>query len=121
MELFRTAPAIIRFVSGFVHCCEWQWQSLRRECRRLLLTIEWECNSQTRGRKQQLVFIGSNTDKEALRAKLNACLLDEAVSLKDNLTRKARLNPFPLQQMTAESANVAWLASCETLEALSYL
>ncbi len=46
-------------------------------------------------RLQQIVFIGQDMDEPAMRAKLDACLLDEALASADSETWLDRPNPFP--------------------------
>ncbi len=54
-------------------------------------------------RRQTLVFIGQGLDELALRARLDECLLDEAVAARDSATWLDLPNPFPALQM-AEAA-----------------
>ena len=46
-------------------------------------------------RQQQLVFIGQGMDEDAVRARLDACLLDERVAAQDSTAWAALNNPFP--------------------------
>ena len=46
-------------------------------------------------RQQQLVFIGQGMDEAAVRARLDACLLDERVAAQDSTAWAALNNPFP--------------------------
>ena len=46
-------------------------------------------------RMQQLVFIGQHMDEEDIRARLDACLLDEALANADSKAWDALPNPFP--------------------------
>ncbi|MEM1417717.1 MAG: GTP-binding protein, partial [Myxococcota bacterium] len=46
-------------------------------------------------RAQQLVFIGQDMDEEAMRAALDACLLDEKLAVGDSKSWRGRSNPFP--------------------------
>lgn len=46
-------------------------------------------------RAQQLVFIGQKMDEAALRARLDACLLDEKLASADSKTWAELQNPFP--------------------------
>ncbi len=46
-------------------------------------------------RAQQLVFIGQSMDERAMRARLDACLLDEALVAENSAAWAARHNPFP--------------------------
>ncbi|MXW65984.1 MAG: GTP-binding protein [Gemmatimonadales bacterium] len=55
-------------------------------------------------RKQALVFIGQRMDQAALRARLDACLLDEALAAADNSAWEGRPNPFPELQVVEEVA-----------------
>ncbi len=55
-------------------------------------------------RGQQLVFIGQNLNEAELRARLNACLLDERLAASTSESWSTRANPFPRLRMTAESA-----------------
>ena len=55
-------------------------------------------------RAQQLVFIGQQMDEETMRARLDACLLDEELASTD-IGKWAELrNPFPVFRMADESA-----------------
>lgn len=58
---------------------------------------EWHERYGDRG--QQIVFIGQNLDEPALRAKLEACLLDESIAAKNSETWKTLRNPFPALQI----------------------
>ncbi|WP_419857940.1 zinc metallochaperone GTPase ZigA [Candidatus Palauibacter irciniicola] len=55
-------------------------------------------------RNQALVFIGQRMDQAALRARLDACLLDEALAAADNSAWEGRPNPFPELQVVEEVA-----------------
>ncbi|MEM9293476.1 MAG: zinc metallochaperone GTPase ZigA [Acidobacteriota bacterium] len=46
-------------------------------------------------RSQQLVFIGQKMDEEAMRARLDACLLDERITAGDQRAWAMFENPFP--------------------------
>ena len=46
-------------------------------------------------RHQALVFIGQQMDEAALRARLDACLLDDALAAGDSRLWAGRPNPFP--------------------------
>ena len=46
-------------------------------------------------RAQQLVFIGQKMDEQAMRARLDACLLDEALAHGDSKEWTGMKNPFP--------------------------
>lgn len=50
-------------------------------------------------RAQQLVFIGQNMDEAAMRARLDACLLEEALVSADSQTWSGLRNPFPALQL----------------------
>ena len=60
---------------------------------------EWHPRFGDRG--QQLVFIGQNVDEAALRADLDACLLDEDLAAADSKSWAALANPFPPLNMGA--------------------
>ena len=55
-------------------------------------------------RAQQLVFIGQNMDEAAMRAGLDACLLDESLAAADSKAWAQRPNPFPELQLPEEDA-----------------
>ena len=55
-------------------------------------------------RAQQLVFIGQRMDESALRARLDACLLEKRLAAADSKVWATRRNPFPQLQMTQRSA-----------------
>ncbi len=55
-------------------------------------------------RAQQLVFIGQQMPEAALRARLDACLLDERLAASDSHVWAALPNPFPELRMVEESA-----------------
>ncbi len=55
-------------------------------------------------RGQQLVFIGQQMDETAMRARLDACLLDKQLASADSKTWASFRNPFPELQMASESA-----------------
>ena len=55
-------------------------------------------------RAQQLVFIGQQMPEAALRARLDACLLDERLAASDSYVWAALPNPFPELRMVEESA-----------------
>lgn len=46
-------------------------------------------------RAQQLVFIGQKMDEATMRARLDACLLDEALASADSQAWAQLRNPFP--------------------------
>ncbi|EDM79253.1 Cobalamin synthesis protein/P47K [Plesiocystis pacifica SIR-1] len=50
-------------------------------------------------RSQQLVFIGQDLDEPTMRARLDACLLDEALAAADSKTWAGMANPFPELEM----------------------
>ncbi|MEX1369228.1 MAG: GTP-binding protein, partial [Nannocystaceae bacterium] len=50
-------------------------------------------------RVQQLVFIGQCMDEAEIRARLDACLLDDSFAAEDSEVWAARPNPFPPLQM----------------------
>ena len=50
-------------------------------------------------RAQQLVFIGQNMDEAAMRARLDACLLEEALVSADSQTWSGLRNPFPALEL----------------------
>lgn len=59
-------------------------------------------------RSQQLVFIGQHVDEQAIRARLDACLLDPALASKDSAEWLGMVNPFPpLYASEAEPEAVA--------------
>jgi len=53
-------------------------------------------------RAQQLVFIGQDMDKEATRARLDACLLDESLAFAESAAWADLPNPFPALQVVEE-------------------
>jgi G3E family GTPase len=53
-------------------------------------------------RLQQLVFIGQRMDEAALRARLDACLLDETLANADSKAWAGLSNPFPELLMSGE-------------------
>ena len=53
-------------------------------------------------RHQALVFIGQQMDEAAVRGRLDACLLDEALAAADSSSWAGRPNPFPELQMVEE-------------------
>ena len=53
-------------------------------------------------RHQALVFIGQQMDELAVRARLDACLLDESIAAADSSLWAGRTNPFPEIQMEEE-------------------
>ncbi len=55
-------------------------------------------------RHQVLVFIGQRMDEAALRARLDACLLDEALAAADSRLWARRPNPFPEIRMAEQVA-----------------
>ncbi len=55
-------------------------------------------------RAQQLVFIGQQMDEAAMRARLDACLLEKRLASADSKTWAKFQNPFPELQMTGGSA-----------------
>ena len=55
-------------------------------------------------RAQQLVFIGQQMHEAAMRARLDACLLDERLAAADSKAWAALRNPFPELLMDEESA-----------------
>ncbi|MEM9456430.1 MAG: zinc metallochaperone GTPase ZigA [Myxococcota bacterium] len=55
-------------------------------------------------RAQQIVFIGQQMDEAAMRARLDACLLDQRLADADSNTWKELQNPFPELQMAEEPA-----------------
>lgn len=50
-------------------------------------------------RAQQLVFIGQQMDERALRARLDACLLDEELAARDHGAWSTLVNPFPVLEL----------------------
>jgi G3E family GTPase len=50
-------------------------------------------------RHQALVFIGQQMDEKVLRARLDACLLDESLAARDSQNWTRLPNPFPEMQM----------------------
>ena len=46
-------------------------------------------------RAQQIVFIGQEMSEAAIRARLDACLLDERLALADSTAWAELRNPFP--------------------------
>lgn len=55
-------------------------------------------------RTQELVFIGQQMDEPAMRARLDACLLDQRLAAADSQTWAGLRNPFPELQVVEESA-----------------
>ena len=55
-------------------------------------------------RSQQLVFIGQNMDEAAIRASLDACLLDEKTAKADSEEWSRLNNPFPQLILEEEPA-----------------
>ena len=55
-------------------------------------------------RAQQLVFIGQQVHEAAMRARLDACLLDERLASADSKAWAELRNPFPELLMDEESA-----------------
>ncbi len=55
-------------------------------------------------RTQMLVFIGQDMDEQAIRAKLDACLLDDATANEDSAAWAALVNPFPELEMGDEES-----------------
>ena len=55
-------------------------------------------------RTQQLVFIGQQMHEAAMRARLDACLLDERLAAADSETWAELPNPFPELAVAEESA-----------------
>ena len=55
-------------------------------------------------RIQQLVFIGQSMNESAIRAGLDACLLDQELALADSQAWAALNNPFPKAEYAEESA-----------------
>lgn len=55
-------------------------------------------------RAQQLVFIGQKMDEAAMRAGLDACLLDKKLALSDSTAWAHLRNPFPPLQMGKKTA-----------------
>jgi len=55
-------------------------------------------------RHQALVFIGQHMDETALRARIDACLLDEALALRDSKDWVELPNPFPDLEMVDGAA-----------------
>lgn len=55
-------------------------------------------------RAQQLVFIGQQMHEAAMRARLDACLLDERLAAANSKTWAGFRNPFPELRMAEESA-----------------
>ena len=53
-------------------------------------------------RHQALVFIGQQMDELAVRARLDACLLDESIAAADSSLWAGRTNPFPEIQVAEE-------------------
>lgn len=53
-------------------------------------------------RSQQLVFIGQKMDEAAMRARLDACLLDESLASADNEAWAELPNPFPALLMAEQ-------------------
>ena len=54
-------------------------------------------------RAQSLVFIGQRMDEAAMRARLDACLLDESLVAADSETWTELPNPFPGLEVVEES------------------
>ncbi len=55
-------------------------------------------------RVQQIVFIGQQMDESFIRARLDACLLDESLAAADSTAWASLPNPFPELRMAEESA-----------------
>ena len=55
-------------------------------------------------RTQMLVFIGQDMDEQAIRAKLDACLLDDAMANEDSAAWATLVNPFPELEMGDEES-----------------
>jgi G3E family GTPase len=55
-------------------------------------------------RAQQLVFIGRKVDETTIRARLDACLLDEELAHADSNQWRGLPNPFPELHLTEKSA-----------------
>jgi len=55
-------------------------------------------------RAQQLVFIGQKLDEASMRARLDACLLDEHLAAADSKDWARLPNPFPQLQMGGQSS-----------------
>ena len=58
-------------------------------------------------RAQQLVFIGQKMDEAAMRARLDACLLDEKLAAGDSKEWEGLPNPFPELQGPEEDPEAA--------------
>ncbi|MEL7061549.1 MAG: GTP-binding protein, partial [Acidobacteriota bacterium] len=56
-------------------------------------------------RHQAIVFIGQEMDEEAVRARLDACLLDKEVASRDSRAWAELPNPFPELQMTGRASS----------------
>ena len=50
-------------------------------------------------RRQALVFIGQRIDETALRTRIDACLLDDALASRDSKDWTELPNPFPMLEM----------------------
>ncbi len=55
-------------------------------------------------RVQMLVFIGQHMDEASMRARLDACLLDQAMSDADSEAWAALHNPFPELEIEEEES-----------------
>ena len=55
-------------------------------------------------RHQALVFIGQQMDEAAIRARLDACLLDDSLAAADSRLWAGRPNPFPEIPMVEQVA-----------------
>ncbi len=55
-------------------------------------------------RVQQIVFIGQNMDEAGIRARLDACLLDERLASADSSSWAGLRNPFPEIQLEEDAA-----------------
>ena len=53
-------------------------------------------------RKNEIVFIGQEMDEDRMRARLDACLLDEQLALGDSQAWEGLANPFPELQMAED-------------------
>ena len=61
-------------------------------------------------RTQMLVFIGQDMDEQAIRAKLDACLLDDATANEDSAAWAALVNPSPSWRWGMKSPHESRLA-----------
>lgn len=64
-------------------------------------------------RNQQIVFIGQKLDETAIRARLDACLLDEDKAFAGLDAWKGMTNPFPIFELVEEEAELQLVEDAE--------